>query len=70
MHELRKPWIELHSQNQNDEDIVESLEPWNFDRLDINLKDENVEMLGDTMDRDYAIVGNLQVSIQDSQESM
>ena len=70
MSELRKPWIELHSQNQNDEDIVESLEPWNFDRLDINLKDENVEMLGDTMDRDYAIVGNLQVSIQDSQESM
>lgn len=70
MNELRKPWIELHSQNQNDEDIVESLEPWNFDRLDINLKDENVEMLGDTMDRDYAIVGNLQVSIQDSQESM
>ena len=66
MNELRKPWIELHSQNQNDEDIVESLEPWNFDRLDINLKDENVEMLGDTMDRDYAIVGNLQVSIQDS----
>ena len=59
MNELRKPWIELHSQNQNDEDIVESLEPWNFDRLDINLKDENVEMLGDTMDRDYAIVGNL-----------
>ena len=55
---MRKPWIELRSQNQNDEDM-ESFEPWNFDRLDINLKMEDDEMMGEGLGRDSTVVGGL-----------
>ena len=42
---------------------MESYEPWNFDRLDINLKMEDDEMMGDELGRGHSTVAGLQIGI-------